>query len=103
MRYFVIGDIHGCSDQLNVLLRHGELYRDRRVVFLGDYVDVGADSRRVIDQLIRFREQHPNSIALEGNHEFALKTFLQTGDFVSYAEAGGLTTVKAYCGNVYGD
>jgi len=103
MRYFIVGDIHGCSDQLRVLIEHRNLYQGRQVVFLGDYVDVGTDSRSVIDQLIQFRQRYGNSILLEGNHESALKSFLRTGDFVSYAAIGGLATLRAYSGKVFGD
>ncbi len=103
MSYFVVGDVHGCSEQLRALLAQNNLYRDRQAVFLGDYVDVGSDSRGVIDQLIGFLKHNPDSVFLEGNHESALKSFLQTGDFASYVEVGGLATIKSYCRDVYGN
>jgi predicted phosphodiesterase len=49
MNYFVIGDIHGSSAQLDVLLRHQELFEGRRIIFLGDYVDIGPNSNLVIN------------------------------------------------------
>jgi calcineurin-like phosphoesterase family protein len=103
MSYFVVGDIHGCSAQLSVLLRHENLYSRRRIVFLGDYVDIGPDSSAVIEQLVQFLHSHRSAVVLEGNHDFALKTFLKTGDFAAYAQLGGIATIRAYCGEVYGD
>jgi serine/threonine protein phosphatase 1 len=103
MSFLVVGDIHGSASQLRVLLEHDEFLLDRRVVFLGDYVDIGRDSPQVIDQLMRFRSLHPNSIFLQGNHDFALSAYLNSGDFVSYAQLGGIATIQAYCGEVFGD
>ncbi len=39
------------------------------VVFLGDYVDRGEDSFAVIETLLHWREVHPNTVFLRGNHE----------------------------------
>lgn len=103
MNYFAVGDIHGCPQQLEVLLSNRELYRDRQIILLGDYIDVGPDSRRVIDLLVELRNQGTRVVALEGNHEAALKSFLSDGDFASYARIGGIATIQAYCGEIYGD
>src|SRR6266481_541808 len=103
MSYFVVGDIHGCANQLEVLLSRRELYRNRQIILLGDYIDVGPDSRRVIDLLVELRARNARMVALEGNHEVALKSFLSDGDFASYARIGGIATIKGYCGEVYGN
>jgi serine/threonine protein phosphatase 1 len=103
MSYFVVGDIHGCANQLEVLLSNPELYRNRQIIFLGDYIDVGPDSKRVIDMLLKLSGLHVRMVALEGNHEAALKSFLDGGDFASYAQIGGIATLKTYCGEIYGD
>ncbi len=103
MNYFVIGDIHGCANQLETLLSKQELYHDRQIILLGDYIDVGPDSRRVIDLLVNLRSQSVPVVALEGNHEAAFKSFLRDGDFASYARIGGISTIKTYCGEIYGD
>lgn len=103
MSYFVVGDIHGCASQLEVLLSKRDLYQHRRVIFLGDYVDVGPDSKKVLDLLIALRGEGIDMIALEGNHEAALKAFLSGGDFASYARIGGIATINVYCGEIYGD
>jgi len=103
MSFFAVGDIHGCSAQLRVLLEHPDLHRDRRVVFLGDFVDVGPDSSGVIDLLLAFRAEQPDTVFLQGNHDVGLLTYLRSGDFAAYAEAGGIATIRAYCGEVHGD
>jgi len=103
MKFTVIGDIHGCSSQLRVLLGHRELHEDRRVVFLGDYVDVGPDSPCVIELLLSFAAERPDTVFLQGNHDFGLLAYLTSGDFAAYAEIGGIATIRAYCGSVSGD
>ena len=45
------------------------LQEDDSVVFLGDYIDRGEDSRGVIDTLLAFKAEHPATIFLRGNHE----------------------------------
>jgi serine/threonine protein phosphatase 1 len=103
MSYFVVGDIHGCADQLKVLLADEGLYKDRISVFLGDYIDVGSDPATVIESVLSLRDKTAQFFALEGNHEAALKQFLAGGDFAAYARVGGTATIRAYCGEVYGD
>lgn len=81
---YAAGDIHGQLDALNGLLKHltyrnnvgggaldgRRLEPDDQVIFLGDYVDRGQNSKAVIDRLIAFkRDEHPNTRFLKGNHE----------------------------------
>lgn len=64
----VIGDIHGCFDQLQNLLNAVKpivANHEHKFVFLGDYVDRGPDSRKVIDFLMGL----DNAVCLKGNHE----------------------------------
>jgi serine/threonine protein phosphatase 1 len=103
MTFIVVGDIHGCSAQLRVLLERRELHQGRRVVFLGDFVDVGPDAPGVIDLLLAFGAKRPDTVFLQGNHDFGLLAYLRSGDFAAYAEAGGIATIRAYCGEVRGD
>ena len=62
MSYIVIGDIHGCARKLNRLLDRIESIPNRIAVFVGDYVDIGPDSKQVITRLIEFSRIHPNTI-----------------------------------------
>jgi serine/threonine protein phosphatase 1 len=102
-KFLVVGDVHGCSGQLRALLAQHDLYEDRRVVFLGDFVDVGPDTPGVIELLLAFGSERPDTIFLLGNHDLALLKYLRSGDFAAYAEMGGIATIRAYCGYVYGD
>jgi serine/threonine protein phosphatase 1 len=53
MRTLAIGDIHGCHTALVTLLRQALPQPEDQVVFLGDYIDRGRDSRAVLDCLLQ--------------------------------------------------
>ncbi len=68
-RLIAVGDIHGHLDKLNRLLEHVVPTNADRLVFLGDYMDRGPESRGVIERLIALREAFPRTVFLRGNHE----------------------------------
>jgi serine/threonine protein phosphatase 1 len=72
---YAIGDIHGERETLEELLGVLPLRDDDRLLFIGDYVDRGADSRGVVDVLIRLAEQRPCTFLI-GNHESMFLDFL---------------------------
>lgn len=100
MRRFVIGDVHGCSKALRTLIECIDPKPDDELVFLGDYVDRGPDSRGVIDQLIELQECC-NVVALRGNHEIMLYgvAYLHL-DGSMWLESGGNATVASYGGSL---
>lgn len=68
---FAVGDIHGCFDKLAGLVAACDSIsagKRSRFVFLGDYVDRGPDTRKVIEFLIR-GQQSGRFVCLRGNHE----------------------------------
>ncbi len=65
MRYFVIGDIHGCYAELQDLLDKAALNSDDQIISIGDLVDRGDDSASVVE----FFRDTPNASAIMGNHE----------------------------------
>jgi serine/threonine protein phosphatase 1 len=65
MRTLVVGDIHGCYNELRQLLRKVQLAPEDCLVALGDIVDRGPDSVKVYN----FLRNRPNTIVLMGNHE----------------------------------
>jgi serine/threonine protein phosphatase 1 len=74
-RLIAIGDIHGCAEEFEELLDRLEPGRRDRVILLGDLVNRGPDSRRVV-QLAR---KHATA-ALLGNHELRLLNYRKTDD-----------------------
>ena len=83
-RVFAIGDVHGCAMELEALLshlaKHEGLTSSDLVVFLGDYIDRGPDSKMVIDVLLEFHKTHANTRFLKGNHEDMMLQCLETDD-----------------------
>lgn len=70
MSIFAIGDIHGRRRALDRLLDQLPLQDEDTLVFLGDYVDRGPDSRGVIERLLALqRERGERCVCLLGNHE----------------------------------
>jgi hypothetical protein len=59
-----IGDVHGCADELEELLGVVGVTKEDRVVFVGDLVARGPDSRRVL-RLVR----ELGALSVRGNHE----------------------------------
>jgi serine/threonine protein phosphatase 1 len=81
-RTFIIGDIHGERVLLDaVLAALPFIAPDDTLVFLGDYLDRGLDSRGVIATLRRLPEQTAGKIVfLRGNHEDAILRTIDDGD-----------------------
>jgi serine/threonine protein phosphatase 1 len=97
-RLFAIGDIHGCPDELDVLLKGIDPGPEDAVIFVGDYVDRGPSARDVIDILIEFRNRNPNAVFLKGNHEDMMLHFLgMPGHYgESFLFNGGFATLASY-------
>jgi serine/threonine protein phosphatase 1 len=100
---YAIGDIHGRIDLLETLLE--QIQSDAQVlqsavdpllVFLGDFIDRGPDSRAVIDRVMDLKSKI-SIIALRGNHEDSMIRFLEdpeaNQDWLSH---GGLETLRSY-------
>ncbi|WP_323675564.1 metallophosphoesterase [Halorubellus sp. PRR65] len=62
---FVVGDVHGCFDALQRLLATLEVTADDLVVFVGDLVRKGPDSRAVV----RTVSEAENMLSVRGNNE----------------------------------
>ncbi|MFC1826910.1 metallophosphoesterase family protein [Thermodesulfobacteriota bacterium] len=94
---FVIGDIHGCSDLLEELLEKiTPLAKDDTVIFIGDYIDRGSDSRGVIDIVLKLRSEHTRVITLMGNHELMLLNAIKGYAEKEFLAMGGDATLKSY-------
>lgn len=101
---WAIGDVHGRLDLLEPLVeailsdaRHSPTGR-RTVVFLGDYVDRGPDSRGVLKYLSRLQQDSSLDWRfLKGNHEEAMLDFLEDPSAgVRWCQYGGDATLASY-------
>ena len=77
MRTLVIGDIHGCLKALEVLVDFVSPKENDTLVTLGDYIDRGPDSKKVIDFLIGYDKSN-KLITLKGNHEQMMENARQS-------------------------
>ena len=99
-RRFVIGDIHGCSKALRSLIDAISPTAGDELVFLGDYVDRGPNSRDVIEQLIALQERC-RTVMLRGNHEIMLAGVLfRDLDPTVWLGSGGNATIASYGGKI---
>jgi serine/threonine protein phosphatase 1 len=99
---YAIGDLHGCADLM--VRMEEEIARDaaaiageKWIVWLGDAIDRGPQSAKVIDRFVRKREDSFTRICLAGNHELSMADFLidpsPTHPWLSY---GGWQTLLSY-------
>jgi serine/threonine protein phosphatase 1 len=96
MRTLAIGDIHGCSAMLDDLLAAVQPAPDDRLVFLGDYVDRGPDTRGVIDRLIALKA-NPNVVCLRGNHELMMaRSRRDKSEYKMWYAVGGMQALASY-------
>jgi serine/threonine protein phosphatase 1 len=108
LRVYVVGDVHGRLDLLLAMeraitddLRESGRHLDGMVVHLGDFVDRGFDSRKVIDHLVRTEGAGPPQVRLLGNHDLWLREFAvgvdRTEDLAaSWIRFGGDATLLSY-------
>jgi serine/threonine protein phosphatase 1 len=87
-RTIAIGDVHGCSAALAALLAAIDLKPIDTLVFLGDTIDRGPDSRGVLDQLLQL-ERRCTVVPLMGNHEQMLLEVLEGREFRGWFHRGG--------------
>ena len=102
MSIYAVGDVHGCLDQLERLLDRVQPDLERDVLlFVGDYIDRGPESRGVVDYVLRLQQKYPREhiICLKGNHEAMLLEFLQGVKRERFLFNGGLHTVLDYWGD----
>lgn len=93
---YAIGDIHGRADLLAALLEQieadaaGSVGADRKaLVFVGDYIDRGPDSRRVVELLLDGLPRGFDAHFLKGNHEAIMLDFLRDPTYLGQWLANG--------------
>lgn len=78
--YDLIGDTHGHADELSKLLQHlgytltptGHSHEERKVIFLGDFIDRGEHLRqhKILLDIVMPMVENGHAYAVMGNHEF---------------------------------
>jgi serine/threonine protein phosphatase 1 len=92
----IVGDVHGCAGPLRAALEDLRTL-GRRIVLVGDYVNRGRDSRKVLGLLAVARAQlGARLVLLRGNHEVALLEILLTGQPAAFLRHRGATTIRSY-------
>jgi serine/threonine protein phosphatase 1 len=101
---YAVGDVHGRLDLLKAMLerikadaeRCGQVER-RTLVFVGDYVDRGPDSKGVVETLITQPLSNFDTHFLKGNHEAILLDFLdEAWRLEHWLLNGGEPTMRSY-------
>jgi len=96
-KIFIVGDIHGCLGMLQRLMKTIPWRPDvDRLIFLGDYVDRGDDSRGVIEAVMEISRTGERVDCLMGNHEKILLDFVEGRDLTTFFLNGGTSTLNSY-------
>jgi Calcineurin-like phosphoesterase len=103
-RAYAVGDAHGRLDLLERLLTAIEQDLDARptrktlLIFLGDLIDRGPESRGVVERLRTFRHDKMRPYFLAGNHEEVLLRLLagERGILDSWLKYGGAECLRSY-------
>lgn len=98
--FYAIGDIHGCLAKMNDLIAKIEAEDPNApIIFLGDYIDRGAESAQVLKHLMELEAKQPNKfICLTGNHEKMLLEFIDDplGRGARWLVNGGVETLESF-------
>lgn len=103
-RVYAIGDVHGRLDKVRAIeaavaehfQRSGDVEM-ATVIFLGDYIDRGPESRGVIEHLLPRRFAGLPTRCLLGNHEAAMLEFLENPAIgPAWLRYGGIATLASY-------
>jgi len=113
MKYYVIGDLHGRYDLLDKAIerihdhvddnspmsKHGNEPYDYTIITLGDYIDRGPDSNKIIERLMKEQKDfiEDRFICLQGNHEaMAVESIVHDLDPDWWFGNGGDKTLYSY-------
>lgn len=107
-RLYAIGDIHGRSDLLTAMLARirsdlaARPHPAPRLIFLGDYVDRGPDSRGVIEMLIAVQASDMPATFILGNHDSYIEEYFRAPEWYDRSihwlnpRMGGNATLASY-------
>lgn len=76
MKYFIIGDIHGCYFTIREMLDEHWNKKEEQLILLGDIVNKGKNTFKTLEYLIRLNKKHlKNMIILKGNNEYLFEKY----------------------------
>jgi serine/threonine protein phosphatase 1 len=100
---YAIGDVHGRSDLLAAIIDFidcdaARRRRTPRIIFLGDIVDRGHDSKGCLDIVGHALSDNPGSIFLRGNHDDWFLSYLEgdSREVTNWYRNGGMKTLASY-------
>jgi serine/threonine protein phosphatase 1 len=100
MATIAIGDVHGNSAALDNLLRQleSEVRPGDVVVFLGDYIDRGANTKDCVDRILALQHEMPGGVVcLCGNHDdWFLRTLRDSRQHTWLLATDAFTTIRSY-------
>jgi serine/threonine protein phosphatase 1 len=95
-RLIAIGDVHGCCHALDTVLDEIVPSADDRIVFVGDLVDQGKESKEVLQRILKLRDEC-QVVLIRGNHEEMMFAALESEAALRYWErCGGVATLNSY-------
>jgi len=103
---YAVGDVHGCLDKVLRLLENLNYDPAQdRLIFLGDYIDRGPDSKGVLELMVQLQLENASNVFLMGNHEDNFLTYMQAclagkqGQYwlcAPFFAGGGIATLASY-------
>jgi serine/threonine protein phosphatase 1 len=112
MRTWVIPDVHGCLLTLRTLVEDLiGLQKEDTLIFLGDVIDRGPDSKGVIDYILQLGKSGIKTTVIKGNHEeYMAKVFreeqsksrlrkilgMKSSSLKDWMQYGGETTLQSF-------
>ena len=97
---YVIADIHGRLDLLEAALARIEEHTPGKVVFTGDFIDGGPQSRGVVARLIAGPADGWEWVFVRGNHEDMLLDCYSGKNLAWWLKHGGRETIDSYSGEI---
>lgn len=92
MKTYIIADVHGEFEKLLACLKAVNFdYEKDKLIQLGDVVDRGANSYKVVKELLKIK----NLVAIRGNHDATWMESIETGQNILYSQ-GGRETLLSY-------
>ncbi|WP_129408395.1 metallophosphoesterase family protein [Marinitoga lauensis] len=95
---WAISDIHGMYDHLLKLIQ--KIPENDKIIFLGDYIDRGPDSKLVLDLLFKLKNR---AVFLKGNHEDMMIDYLEKSGKYSdgvWFRNGAAYTFRSFNNNI---